>query len=278
MKQKLEGVFVCCGVDWITVTARPSAEMELLREQSFALAAVEMSSGEFGRPWRGLGYEGFSVGGVFYGERYDGCIFQLTSHVAASHWRRAYENCTSVTRLDLQATVRTSEDPYAVIKRHYQELRRRNSKLKKAPSLRLVVADSESLTVYSGSPQSERYGYIYDKGRESGQKSFQNCVRYEVRFRGKKAKATAAGLFRFGSSASQVGRRSLAFFADRGCSVQSLNKQFRDLASVDDLIYPIGPSTLHRKQEWLRKQVGPTARIIAERIGIDATVELLGLH
>lgn len=278
MKQKLEGVPVCCGIDWITVTQRPSPEMELLREQAHALAAVELSRGMFGRPWASLGYEGFTVGGVFYGERYDGCLFQLTSALAASHWRRAYENCTSVTRIDLQVTVRTKEDPYDCIKRHYKEIQKRNSRMRKAPKLRLVVDDSQSLTVYSGRPCSNRFGYIYDKGRESKQKDFQNCVRYEVRLRGKKAKATAAGMFTRGASASQVALRCLAFFAERGCCLRTLIDSFDVLASIDEPSYPKSPSTVERKSQWLQIAVRPTVILLKERIGIDAVEELLGLH
>lgn len=278
MKQKLGGVFVCCGIDWITVTQRPCEAMELLREQAFALAAAELSSGEFGRPWASLGYEGFSVGHVFYGERYDGCLFQLTSHVAASHWRRAYENSCNVTRLDIQATVRTTEDPYDVIRRHYKEMQKRNSKLRKPPKLRIVCDDPNAVTVYSGSPKSDARGCIYDKGRQSKEKAFENCARYEVRLRGDKAKAQASGCFRRGASAAQIALSSLAFFAGRGACVRSLTESIDNTASIDASWYPSSPSTLERKQAWLEKFIRPTVLQVRERIGVDATLELLGLH
>lgn len=278
MKQRLSGVPVCCGVDWITVSQRQGPEMDLLREKAFALAAVELSNGNYGRAWGFHGYEGFSVGGVFYGERYDGCLYQLTSAMAQAHWRGAYENCSSVTRIDLQVTVRTTEDPSRVIRRHIKEFQKKKRSMKKAPAVKWICDEGEAYTVYSGRPSSDRYLRIYDKGRESRQSSYQNCVRYEAVLRKKKAMAAASKLFRVSSPQSHIPLDVLAFVSERGGSVTSLANQFKRPASVDDLIYPVSPSNFESRSAWLRIQVGPTARLIQERIGTAGVLELLGLH
>jgi len=277
MRQKLSGQPVCSGVDWITVTQRPGAEMEILRQQAYALAAVELSRGEFGRPWFASGYEGFSVGGVFYGERYDGCIFQLSGVVSAAHWQRAYEHCASVTRIDLQVTVCTREDPYVVLQRHWKELKRHAAKMQKPPKHRIIVDGSKAVTLYSGAPASARYGRIYDKGRESKQKAFQSCVRYELVLRGRKAKAVTCLLSRSRDSKLQIALRSLVFFQERGCSLRSIINLFGESTFLNVLKSPIVPSTLERKSEWIAKAVRPTVLQIEARIGRQKTLELVGL-
>jgi len=278
MRQKLAGKPVCSGVDWITVTQRPGPEMILLQEQAYALAAVELSSGQFGRPWFCSGYEGFSVGAVFYGERYDGCILQLTGSVAAAHWQRAYQNAASVTRIDLQVTVRTSEDPHAVITRHWREIRKHAAKMQKPPKHRIIVDSDDAVTVYSGAPASARFGRIYDKGRQSKEKAFQSCVRYELVLRGKKAKANAFTMFSRGATASQIALKSLTFFSERGCCLRSISNEFRGAALPNEPGYPASPTNLQRQSQWLRVAVRPTVLQIEARIGRAATQELLGLH
>lgn len=277
MRQLLGGEFVCSGIDWITVTQRPCEAMELLRQQAYALAAVQLSNGEFGKPWRVSGYDGFIVGDVSYGERYDGCIFQLSGPTAASHWQRAYENCTSVTRIDLQTTVRTTEDPNRVLRRHWKEIQRHDKKMRKPRQSSITIGNSQAVTVYCGAPQSDRRGRAYDKGRESKLEAFQNCVRYEQVLRNKKARSVAFHLAQSRANSAQIARRVLAFFSERGLSLRILTDALDVVASLDEPYFPKPASSAERKLLWLHNAVRPSVLHVMETFGKAPVLEALGL-
>src|SRR5258705_6239234 len=73
------------GVDWLTVTRADRFRIEKAQELAFALTAVELSMGMYGKPWHQSGYDGFACGHVQYGERTDGCIVRLGSIRSEEH-------------------------------------------------------------------------------------------------------------------------------------------------------------------------------------------------
>jgi len=178
----------------------------------------------------------------------------------------------------LQVTMRTTEDPAVVLMRHWKEILKRDATLRKPPKRKFMVDEKQSISVYSGAPSSARRGRMYDKGRESLQKDFENCVRYELVLRAKQALGMAFTLFSKGASKAQIALTSLAFFATRGCSLRSIIECFPDSASLEALKYPGSPSTLDRKCQWLQNAVRPSVLAIVERIGLHETRLLLGLQ
>lgn len=278
MKQKLDGVFVDGGVDWITVTAKEPAKVERLRSFAYAMIDTQLGAGFFGRPWFQSGYVGVACGHVQFGDRQDGCILRLGGYVAKGYWMRVIEMCDNVTRIDLQTTFRAVEQPAVVVHRHYREVQRKRRLFKRAPRLSRICDDDGGYTMYTGRRCSNVMGRIYDKASESKRTEYEGCVRYEVQYNGKRArwvsKVLAQGLY----ASADIARSVLEFFAERGCSVKPLMDILSSAVSFDTSA-PVEPVTdVKRKLEWLLRSVRPSVRHLVN-LGLRAQVfAVLGVN
>lgn len=249
---------VSVGVDYLTCVGHSAESVEKMREIAFALMEVEQSAGMFSRPLGFAGYEGFQVGSVYYGERDDGCIVRIGGHLAAAHYRRLLKVCDNVTRIDLQSTCRIDGDVSRFIRQLFTTHRKFSRKFKRAPNPSLFIGRDDSCTMYSGSRTSDRYGRIYDKGLESGLSSFQNCVRFEVEFKGKRARRLSYALSERVTKLSELSATVWRFFAARGvllrcASIFSTSCEFLNSS------YSRGKSTdFERVLAWFTKSVRPS--------------------
>lgn len=116
---------------------------------------------------------------------------RLSGSLAHQHWRTFLAKADNCSRFDIECTVRYDIDPHKVIRRHLREARRFQASHKRAHFVGHYSANDLSETVYLNKRISDRFGRIYDKGRESGLDHFRNAVRYEVEFKGKTAWAVA---------------------------------------------------------------------------------------
>lgn len=94
------------GCDWFTATQRPGDGAKELEEVAETLLYEAVAQGDDGRAWCWNGYQGSQAGGVRWGSRDDGSIVDLRSSFARLHWRSCMPCVRSVTRLDVQATIR----------------------------------------------------------------------------------------------------------------------------------------------------------------------------
>lgn len=277
MRHTYKREFVDAGVDWITVTAREPEKVDRMRSFAYGLIETELGIGNFGRPWYQSGYVGVACGHVQFGDRADGCILRLGSHVAKNYWMRILEFSDNVTRLDVQCTVRSEERPAVVVHKHYREIQRSRRKFKRAPRLSRICDDDGGYTVYSGRRCSNVMGRIYDKESESKLDHLQNCVRYEVQFNGKRARWVAQVLNSKSYDLVDVARTVLEFFRDRGCSLRSLFELLTLSVSIDTSQPAESKTDLTRKLEWLLHSVRPSVRHLVT-LGFRARVlGVLGL-
>lgn len=276
--KELNFTLISAGVDYLTVTQKDRNLWDNMRAKAFAIAEVELSAGMFGSPKSLSGYEGFSVGGLLYGERHDSSLVQLSSVVAQSHWRSFYEAASNVTRIDVQATFRYECDPAIVVRQHLKQLQRHDRKFKAKPKTHYKVDRDGGMTVYSGSRTSHHFLRIYDKQRESKLAQFKGCVRYELEVKGKKAVALSRRLFLTRPEHAACGRAAVEFSRGRGACVKRLLESFAGFASKLDAQYEAARiSDVDRTSQWLRVAVRPTVQSIASRLGPDAVLALLGL-
>ena len=265
------------GVDWITVTARDPEKVERLRTFVYSLLECEAGKGNLGKPWFQSGYVGLSCGHVQFGERDDGVIARLGGCVAKDYWMRLMELADNVSRFDLQATCKVSENVRELLDRHFRQIQRRRREMRRAPRLSRVMEDEGGYTIYTGRKISNVFGRIYDKFHESKQDYYRGCVRYEVQFNGKRAKWVSSVV-----RANRQGLREIAlavfeFFADRGCSCRRLLELLKDTVSIDTGCPPAKPSDVAIKLEWLFRSVRPTV-ILLNALGLSDTVhKTLGL-
>lgn len=277
MSNRLSGVLIDSGVDYLTATAKQDHNIEKLAELGRALAESQHYDGFIARPSSFSGYEGMQVGHLYYGERADGCILRLGSYVAQSHYKRVVQHADNITRIDLQCTYKTEPEPREVITRHFRQMRQHNKAFKKAPGVSLFIGSDDSRTLYSGSRASDRYGRIYDKGLESGLAQFAGCLRYEGEFKGKRALAIATRLLVGHSCSLCFSRSVLGFFEKRGCSVSGLCKSGPcleiDISSngwahqndVEDVL------------KWLSVQVRPSVQRLINRGLLESIQTVLGI-
>jgi len=273
---------VSIGVDYLTVVGHSKEAVESMRTIAFGLVEVELSAGAFSRPLGFAGYEGFQVGSVYYGERDDGCIVRIGGHLAAAHYHRLLEVADNVTRIDLQTTCRLDGNVSKFIRHQFAMHRRFSNRFKKAPMPSLFIGRDNSCTMYSGSRQSDRYGRIYDKGAESGLKQWQNCVRFEVEFKGKRARRIAHGLSEHLTDIFVLSRTVWSFFSVRGLlikfeSIFSTSREFLNSSVVRAKCLDVD-----RLLAWLNKSVRPSicrlqSRGFSERLrlalGLSLSVE-----
>lgn len=275
---RLTGSLLCAGVDWISVTQIPGDDMNQLRQIALSLAEVELSADMYGSPYAAQGYEGFKVGSITYGERQDGCLLRMGGVLAAAHWRRVYELARHVTRIDLQATYRTSLEPLQCLKTLWSDMRKFARGQKRAPAPSLFVGRDDSITVYSGSRQSDVFLRAYDKGKQSKMDQWQGCVRFEAEFKGKRARLLAGRIARDPDQYQASVGLVCGLFAKRGACLRSLTKELYDRTSLRRFLRcPASQSDVAKTLQWLGTSVRPSVDAIVRRQGETVALRALGL-
>jgi DNA relaxase NicK len=262
---------VDCGVDWITGTGPASGAIDVAVQKAGKWLKDEELRGFEIKPWCFSEYRGFAAGSVALGQRHDGYIFRLGSHMAQRHWRDVFMATRKATRLDLQYTLRFNVDPQQIISRSYRQVKRSKRKQPKGPSHSLFAASDKSSTLYLGSRSSETFGRLYDKGRESGSEFFRNCVRLETELKGETANSYAHHLFRSDDEQADIISQVSTFVQERGVS------PWLTKARRPHVCAALPPTDIERRLRWLTTGVGPTVRWLVERCGVDPVLKALGL-
>lgn len=278
MKSKLSGEFQDGAVDWITVTARERETIDSMRSLAMSLLDNQHGLGNFGRPWFQSGYVGVACGHVQFGEREGSAILRLGGYMAKNYWRRAFEVCDNVTRIDLQTTVKTEEEPTRVIHRHYKELQRWRRPKKRAPKLARICEDQGGYTVYTGRRCSNVMGRIYDKAAQSKDKAHEGCVRYEVQFAGRRALLVASTLFAGVPTPVDIASAVLEFFTTRGALLRSLLEKLSHAVSIDTRAPAVGVTDAGRKLQWFVRSVAPSVRFLFSMGFREQVLCALGLN
>lgn len=265
MNQNPSFEIIECGVDWITATAKHKQSIRRLWNEGHRQIQNETRQGNEKRLWSFNGYQGFKSGSVQLGRRADGVCVRLSGGFANEKWRRIFEQCDNVSRLDLQVTVKTSGDPIREIGRVYREASKHSRKLKRGPTVSTFRTSRGSSTVYLGSRQSDNFGRCYDKERESGLDYYQGCVRFEREVKNDLALHLCAALYEELAPTpfilAQVGK----WYLNRGVSHRWSGQSPLFIKS------PARATDSSRQLRWIRSAVAPTvARLIAR--GLHAEV------
>lgn len=206
---------VDAGIDWITCTASDSAQGIPLARQALKIIDAEVLAGNEKRPWASLGYGGVTAGSCQTGERQDGLIVRLGGPLARDNWRALYPYTSNVSRIDCQITVFMGDGLAGLLNQHYRDANRSVKTKPYGPSVSMFHGSDGSATLYVGKRQSEQFGRCYNKGVESGLAHYAGCVRYEVEFKGERAKQVAALAHRANHDAALADGRVREFFQSR---------------------------------------------------------------
>jgi hypothetical protein len=193
------GTVIEAQPDWLTCSAHGSDQAQALLDLAHTLALVESDKGNRKKHWRMMGYQGYHVGRVEYGQRdRESTILRLIGDAAETYLSSALPLATDVTRLDLAVTYRASPPDPLIGRNAYTlaELHHQKNPLSALPSF--VGDANKGFTCYIGSRQSENFFRLYNKEAESRAhdddeqtERYRDCWRYELEVKGGLAKQLA---------------------------------------------------------------------------------------
>lgn len=268
---------VSVGVDYLRRTYERGGQEGVVEHRAELLASRQFSHGRtvgVSRDWWFVGYRGWVCGAVAFGRRDADCIAQVSGGLATSAVEFLPEGLNT-SRIDLQLTVLVEADVSGLIEAMTQAvLEARKGREGRAFGVRKIASYGDGDTLYLGSRQSEQFGRIYDKGRESEGGYPKGSLRFEVEYKGAWARRVNALLMQAGCSCAVVAGLVRGFYEKRGLDVvltgESLDVDLGDTTPIE------GPH--ERSMRWLRLQVAPAiARLLREGVEMGDVVEALGL-
>jgi hypothetical protein len=272
------------GIDWLTVTSGDKKRGKLLAQRAIKIARQEEQAGNEKRFWAQSGYQGFKVGGVQTGERHDGLIVRLSSHVAREHWKPIAALADNCSRIDLQVTLRNEQRAAQVIASEFKRVKRFREGNQRAPTLSMFQSSDGSSTLYIGKRVSEQFGRIYDKGKETGLSEYDNAVRYEVEIKGDRATQLGTWLSAHQNPDVEIEGMVWEFFAKRGCSLRLPESGRGHIAGDYEPKFNLDYQRLSRRLSdseerlaWLSKVLRRTAQFLVTKGLGDQLLEGLGL-
>lgn len=248
--------FISIGVDWLTAVASTQSARFLLLHEAEKRLRLEASLGNVVQPWGMAGYRGWISGGLQFGDREDSSIVRLSSDLAAEAWWEFYQMAESITRIDVQATVRLDHDPGDEVLRQYARAKRWWLKHRHTSMPELRANPKRGNTLYVGARQSALYGRLYNKAYESKDPYFERCLRAEVEIKGGVCRSTMDHLISEGALQNRIVSSLLTFFNDRGCKLQGW---------PDDSRLPLGRRSMfatsaQKRLRWLQVGVRPSVQ------------------
>lgn len=181
-------------IDWITCTAGTGQRGTDLLDAGLRIVATEHERGNPRRTSNFEGYHGTITKHAFAGWRLDGACVRLGGELARDHWRSVSEPGTNITRLDLAITGRSEPPDANVASISYNALPPDFAVRGRPTEYTLIQARLGGETLYCGRRASERFGRIYDKGRESRGEYPEGTWRFEIEYKGQAAKDVASYL------------------------------------------------------------------------------------
>ena len=272
-----DGLVISAGIDYISASIKstePSAVQWFGNATQYAEAIA--SEGYEIKPAARLGYQGFSVSGMFAGMREDGYFVQISGERAQAGFNAVYNHHTHFSRLDVQVTCSTSTGNPSTAVNAQQSIARANETISKARQrdATLIQSLSKGATCYVGSRKSPQFGRIYDKFAESSESVYKNAWRYEVEFHNQLATQAART---FASSEYPQSVQS-AIFVKQWYQKRHIPCPWSTEAALYALpSLPKQPSDVDEKLKWLETQVAPAIRRLL-KLGLrDTILEVLGL-
>lgn len=215
----VEREVISTGCDWITGVATEAQSSTSLSLWVGPVLDYEQRRGNVIKAWGMAGFSGWSVGEVQVGQRGPEMMVRLSSEQAMRNWRKVYEVCDNITRLDWQITFKPKRPVRQFIHSKYRQALHHSKKLVRGPSVTLVTGSDGGDTLYLGKRQSDVMGRLYNKGVESKDLTLEGYARAELELKGKLAKIVARSLDRSKSPFKPGFDKVASFFSARGASL-----------------------------------------------------------
>jgi hypothetical protein len=259
---KVDTVFI--GVDWISATLdRQELDDQVwLHDALHSLTEVQALGNTYKRRSL-LGYDGWESGGCFIGSNDTHHYAQFAGKYANDAYHMLEHPKVHVSRIDLQITVQydielPKEGRYQYARSIYHNKSLPEHRQRK---IHLYAGSDGADTIYLGSPSSEQRGRLYNKAKQSGEAAYERSWRYEVVYRNEYASNVFRRLITEDTSASQfILQEVVGWYRERGVNIHNVGD------GRENAIAPPRPQTsdVARKLRWVRNQVVPTIRKLAE--------------
>jgi len=255
---------VVCGVDWISASlGRDELDNQTwLYDNLHALSEVQKYGNTYKR--RSLmGFDGWECGGCFVGSNETRHYAQFAGKYANDAYHFVEHPKVNISRIDLQITVKYSEELIKEGRYQYASAIRHNKGLPeyKRRKIHLYAGSDGADTVYVGSPSSDTRGRVYNKAKQSNEPSYERSWRYEVVYRNEYALRVFRRLSSEPIKASDFILSQVAvWYTERGVNILGLG----DIDATSIKVPPAPRTDVGKKLAWIKAQVVPTIRKLAE--------------
>jgi len=255
---------VYCGVDWISGTlGREEIDNQTwVYDCLHALEEVALLGNTYKRRSM-LGFDGWESGGCFVGSNEKMHYAQFAGKYANDAFHMLDHPKVHISRIDLQITVQYDIELIKEGRYQYARAIHHNKSLPehRRRKIHLYAGSDGADTVYLGSPSSDTRGRVYNKAKQSNDATYERAWRYEIVYRNERA----GGMFR---RVVDAGNKITAiilsevynWYAERGVEVLDVGIERTNTVSL-----PKPPkSDVEKKLRWIKTQVVPTIRKLAE--------------
>lgn len=252
------------GVDWISATlGRDEIEDQTWLHDAFACLWEVQAKGNTYKRRSLLGFDGWESGGCFVGSNDTTHYAQFAGKYANDAYTSLDHPKVHISRVDVQITVQYDIELIKEGRYQYARAIHHNKSLPehRRRKIHLYAGSDGGDTVYVGSPSSDSRGRVYNKAKQSNEQAYERSWRYEVVLRNE----NAVQLFRRVISADTEAPKLilsyvLNWYAERGIIVLGVVP-----GRYDTIAPPKQPATdVERKLRWIKNQVIPTIRKLAE--------------
>jgi len=262
---------LCCGVDWLTCTAKARGVQSELEDWAVAQMTKQMpDAGQVRQAFR-LGFKGHRTNSMFVGRRPGEVMVQLSGPSCTPLVAEAITRSSNVSRIDLQVTVWTEGERPHLGRWTYEKMCGRIGGTGRPRKLGLIEGWPDGQTLTVGSRASASYGRLYDKAAESKVGLSRLLWRYEVEWKGKSALRQARRVVALGGSPSVLTGDVHSWFSSRGP---------RPAFAPLDPTLTVEPCTIGGTRstlDWFRSSVAVTVARCINEFGAEATIAALGL-
>lgn len=255
---------VYCGVDWIsgTLSREEDNEQLWLHNCLSELETVQLLGNTYKRRSM-LGFDGWESGGCFVGSNETMHYAQFAGKYANDAYDGLRHHNVHISRIDLQVTVKYDIELIKEGRYQYARAIHHNKGLPehRRRKIHLYAGSDGSDTIYVGSPSSDKRGRIYNKAKQSNEPAYERSWRYEVVYRNQMANSVFRCLIGTDSAiAAIIVTNVVNWYRERGIVVLDVEPIGTDTVSA-----PRNPaSDVERKLRWIKQQVIPTIRKLAE--------------
>lgn len=265
------------AVDYVTATMYPQEDdRDLVKAKVLTVAVIDKwCPVEKARPMRLMGYQGAGNGTVFAGQGVNGYMVRCSGRPSGEFVQALGAGVWRASRFDVALDVRLGYDCDVVIRDMFEAACMYRDQQTKGfrRKIRLVDTAGEGDTLYVGSRVSSVFLRVYNKAKESKSPQYAGVMRLEAQFNGVAAADVLAGWERSAYKVGALLATVLRVLYMVGLSVSVSGGAGEYLRWH---VVPPTPDDLSQV-EWLRKQVGPTARRLEEVYGTGFVLGILGL-